>query len=443
MLAIDQHMLIDEGGCKPSKLRFLDPRFYFAHATAKAYHLRMLMMGVRRRQGWFLERLTLRKAINMVVAGAQWGLKSRRMYALPPAVKIDISPMCNLSCTMCLHADPNDDPALEKQRFDPKHRMPVDQYRRIIREIKGRVSAVSLYYFGDPLVHPDLDEMSSIARDAGLNVHISTNFSFSLTDARLRRMVKSGLTHISVCVDGLSQEMYERTRVGGRIDKVLHNLERVCRFRKEYGLVYPKVEVQYIKFRHNVHELEPARKQMLALGVDQFTDFWGELGNCTEADPEFNKVLGPRKRSHVPLCFWPHTSMVIKHDGDVVPCCTFRIGHQYSDSDDSRALGNVFKTSLTEVWNNAQYHQARQLVADPSAAEREPGLKKHFCYACPALYETTDKGGATFGNNIDWEDLYSLDADGRPVAKRKSTDGWKGNGRVVQIGLPNGEMAAV
>src|SRR5205085_1410671 len=161
-----------------------------------------------------------------------YALGTEGVAAWPTVLKIDISPVCNLRCTVCVHAAPNGDTDLERQEFHGRQRMSVADFRRIIAEVAGRTSAVSLYYLGDPLVHPDLDEMCGIARDAGMNVHISTNFSFKLTDERLARMARSGLTHLTVCVDGLRQESYERTRVGGRIDLVLSNLRRICAERR-------------------------------------------------------------------------------------------------------------------------------------------------------------------------------------------------------------------
>lgn len=431
------------GAHKPSLIRYLDPRYLLDKIGSSGEHMRLILLGVRRRQGWFLEGMTLRRGLNMMMGGAQWALKSEHMYAFPTAVKIDISPMCNLSCTVCVHADPNGDPALEKQEFHPQHRMSVDRYRQIIKQVRGRSSAVSLYYVGDPLVHPDLDEMCSIAKDAGLNVHISTNFSFALTDARIKRIVTSGLTHLSVCVDGLSQAKYEMTRVGGRIDRVLNNLHRVCQVRNELGQTYPKVEVQYIKFQHNLDELEAARAALTKIGIDQFTHFWGDLGNYTERDPDFFEVLGPRESGAVPLCYWPHNSMVIKYNGDVIPCCSYRIGHQYNKKDDPRILGNVFQTSVAEIWNNEKYRQARRMVNDPSVVQKEPHLKDHFCYGCGAIYETTDRGAELMANHKRWDDHYVLDESGRPVAKRSSTTGWKASDRVSQIGLPNGQVASV
>lgn len=420
-------------------LGYLNPM----NLVAKAKYLRDLAKGAKRRQGWFFENVTLRKAFNMGITGAQFALKSERMHTLPVAVKIDISPMCNLSCTVCVHADPNGHPGLEKQEFHPSHRMSIDQFRRIIDEIKGVSAAVSLYYVGDPLVHPDLDEMCTIASDAGLNVHISSNFSFALTDARIRRIVTSGLSHLSVCVDGLSQEKYQLTRVGGRIDRVLSNLKRTVAVRNEMGRTYPKVEVQYIKFRHNVDELEPARAMMNSLGIDQFTDFWGDLENYTDNDPDVFEVGQPHPTQRLPRCYWPHSSVVIKYNGDVIPCCSFRIGMQYTQEDDPRILGNVFTTSLREVWNNKKYREARRLVSDPKAVQSDPELEKHFCYACPVLFETTDAKNRRNASKHEHSELYTIGADGRPIRKNPRETGLPERGRVSTIGLPSGDAVSV
>lgn len=147
-------------------------------------------------------------------------------------MKIDITPLCNLRCTVCLHAEPRGNPDLEKQRFHARQKMTIEQYRRIIDQIRHQTSGVSLYYVGDPLMHPDFEQMCRIAADARLNTHISTNFSFLLSDERIKRILTSGLTHFTVGLDGLTQENYQRTRVGGRIHWVLSNLRRTCDIRR-------------------------------------------------------------------------------------------------------------------------------------------------------------------------------------------------------------------
>ena len=295
--------------------------------------------------------------------------------------------------------------------------MTLDDYRRIIDEIKGKVSAVSLHYFGDPLVHPDLDEMCRIARDAGLSVQYSTNLSYTLSDERIRSIVTSGVTHLRVCVDGLSQRKYALTRVGGHIDRVLHNLERICAVRKELGLVHPRVEVQYIKFQHNLDEFEAAKRLFDTIGVDQVTTFWGILHNVVDLDPRFTKVLGPQKPQRTPRCHWPYFAMVIKYNGDVVACCSHRSSEQYRRGGDARVLGNVFETSVREVWNSIPYRQARRMAADPSALQRDPTLAGHFCYGCTKVCHAEQASSVWTGDSCRYEDVYTVGENGRPVRR--------------------------
>lgn len=159
-----------------------------------------------RRRGWFTRNLTHQKLRNITKAARAFTTKARTTNSLPVGVKIDITPLCNLHCTVCVHAVPDGRPALEVQHFQPTDKMSIDTFAHIIDQIRDHSSAVSLYYLGDPLMHPDLPELCRIAADAELNVHVSTNFSFKLPDQKLEALLTSGLTHLTVCIDGLTQD---------------------------------------------------------------------------------------------------------------------------------------------------------------------------------------------------------------------------------------------
>lgn len=385
---------------------------YFTYALGALRH-------VGRRSGWFMENLTPRKLWNLLLAGLDFLLRREVARALPVILKVDISPLCNLRCTICVHARPDEQSSdlLRGQRFSAQQRMPIDDFRRIANEVSGRTMAVSLYYLGDPLMHPHLEEICSIARDAGLNSHVSSNYSFALSDARIRALVESGLTHLTVCVDGMTQPVYGRTRVGGKIDLVLDNLERTLRVRNELGQVYPRVEVQFIRFQHNLHELEAARERCRELGVDSFTELWGGLHNYTDFAPGQFAVREPRARKPLPHCLWPHFSMLVKFDGDVIPCCGHRIGLQYHPGADARPVGNVLTSSVREVWNSPGYRAMRRLSANPTRANAEPELRQSFCDGCPTLFDTDIAANRRMADTHRWETLYQIDPRGR-VTKR-------------------------
>jgi MoaA/NifB/PqqE/SkfB family radical SAM enzyme len=354
--------------------------------------------------------------LNIGMAVAQFGGKSQRLLAWPVLVKIDLSPLCNLRCTWCVHSRPNGNPQLEKQKFHASQRMSLSQYRRIIEELRGKASAVSLFYLGDPLQHPDLDSMCRIAADAGLVVHVSTNFSVHLEDDRIRRLISSGVTHLTVCIDGITQETYQHTRVGGRIDWVLENLERVCRFRKELGQSKPFIEVQYLKFQHNVDELEMAKERFKSMGIDYLCDSeWGGLHNQTDLDPGTYAVGRPRKKKWLPHCVFPYFIPVIKYNGDVIPCCAFREGMQYSETDDPRVLGNVFQTSFAEVWNSPAYRELRGFCANPELINSRAALRENFCFGCPRLFETDQEKNRRPAQQYRFEEMYTIGEKGYPV----------------------------
>jgi MoaA/NifB/PqqE/SkfB family radical SAM enzyme len=374
-------------------------------------------LNTSRRLGWFLDNLSPGRAANLALATAEFLGRREVMRAWPVVLKVDISPLCNLGCTVCVHARPSSNASddLKGQQFNARQRMALDAFCRIVDEVAGRTSALSLYYLGDPLIHPELAAMCRYAWAHKLNTHVSTNLSFDLDDARIDELVQSGLTHLTVCVDGLSQETYQRTRIGGDVGLVLSNLERILRRRDQLRRLFPKVEVQFIKFQHNLHERDAAIERFAAIGVDQFTDFWGGLFNYTDlVAGDGYRVFGPRAAGAAPRCVWPHFAMVIKYDGDVIPCCSYRHGAQYgSPGADARIVGNALRSSVREVWNSPAYQRMRRLVVDPRRVAAEPELDQTFCSGCPTAFHTDVDRIQLRGDTHRWEDVYERDARGR------------------------------
>ena len=371
-----------------------------------------------RRARWITDNLTLRKAANLLTAGCDFVLKREVMRAWPVIAKVDISPLCNLRCTMCVHARPSagSSAQLSAQRFSAGQKMPVSRYREVVAQLAGRTAAVSLYYVGDPLMHPHLDEICEATRAAGMNAHASTNFSFELTDERLRGLISSGMTHLTVCVDGLTQENYGRTRVGGRLALVVDNLRRLLAIRREMRRTYPRVEVQYIKFQHNLEELPAARTLCASLGVDQFTEMWGSLHNVTDFPDGHPRSSGPRAKRVTPRCIWPFFSLLILYDGDVIPCSNHRQGSQYTGGADRRRLGNVFESGVLEVWNSPGYRELRRIGSDPARA-RDPALASTFCEGCPTLFHTDVDRYFRRADAHAWEDSWEMGGRGRVLRK--------------------------
>jgi MoaA/NifB/PqqE/SkfB family radical SAM enzyme len=372
------------------------------------------LWNVKRRLEWFTHQLTVLRLANALCAAGSYALGLKRPLSLPVAVKIDVTPLCNLRCTICIHAKAHGRERLEKQQFSSNQMIPLDQYSKLINEIKRWTSAVSLYYMGEPLMHPQIDQICKIAADARLNSHISTNLSLRLSDERIERILTSGLTHLTVCVDGMTQDTYEMTRVGGKATLVLDNLRRICQAKKRLGLKQPKIEVQYIRFQHNEHQLQAARDACDEMGVDRFTSFWGALNNCTDFDPGRYQVVAPKKRGLRPRCVHPWLMAVVKYNGDVIPCCARRLGEQYS-ADEPRAAGNAFETSLRKVWRGKTYQRIRELAVNPTLRDQDSAHRGVFCYQCPNLYATDYEKNGIEGRVHKFEEIFVVGGHGLPV----------------------------
>jgi MoaA/NifB/PqqE/SkfB family radical SAM enzyme len=95
------------------------------------------MRNAWRRVEWFTRDVSYRQLANRGMAAAGFALKRERLRSWPVLVKIDISPVCNLRCTYCVHAGPAVDKTgiLVEQSFTG--RMSSAQFEAIVDQLAG------------------------------------------------------------------------------------------------------------------------------------------------------------------------------------------------------------------------------------------------------------------------------------------------------------------
>jgi len=351
------------------------------------------LKGILYKRHSFFYRFTLAKASNLGRSFVAYITGQATANYYPPVLKIDLSPLCNLHCPVCVHASPKENSnLLAQQHFDSSHMMSVESFKKIIDEVKGKTQAVYLYLMGEPFMHPYICEMSKYANDAGLNVLVSSHFSFKFPDKKIAEIANSGITHLELSIDGATQDIYEVTRIGGNLDFVLDNLERLVAYKKQNGLQYPKIEVQCLAFEHNRQQIPELRRMVMALGIDMFTTEEGDVGSWAEMAADNFNITSPKEDKLVPACQWPYAAMVIKYNGDAIPCCLFNMGKEFSsDESQSMALGNVLNDGVLKVWNNEAYRTVRRYVSKPSLVTIDKSLEHNFCYGCPQVSRGTFK----------------------------------------------------
>lgn len=173
--------------------------------------------------------------------------------------------------------------------------------------------------------------------------------SFHLSDGKMHSLLESGMSHLRVCMDGSAQETYGRTRWGGDLRLVKENLKRASTLRLAPGRRFPRLEVQFVRFAHNAHEESDVRSLAADLGADRFSSYWGDLNNYVDKDPAYYRVLGPKPAGRLPRCPWLWFAVLVKYNGDIIPCCWHRMGQQYMEGGDMRTIGNVFEEGLRAI----------------------------------------------------------------------------------------------
>jgi MoaA/NifB/PqqE/SkfB family radical SAM enzyme len=97
---------------------------------------------------------------------------------------------CNLACTYCNEFDDHSDPVA------------IDEMRARIGHLGRLGTSVITISGGEPLLHPDLDEVIRAIRKTGAIAGMITN-GYLLMPERIERLNKAGLDHMQISIDNV------------------------------------------------------------------------------------------------------------------------------------------------------------------------------------------------------------------------------------------------
>ncbi len=176
--------------------------------------------------------------------------KKERLSAYPIYANIDPVNACNLHCPFCIVG-------AGKDIFKPEF-ISIERYKNILKELGGTLLHLSLYRYGEPLMHPEIGTLISLAKEEGIYVHLSTNLLL-LDEKKLKEVIEAEPDQIVVCADGVTEETYQKYRQGGNFAQFRKNLEMLLKAIRKSG---KKIEVkwQYLVFGYNESEIEKAKQ---------------------------------------------------------------------------------------------------------------------------------------------------------------------------------------
>ncbi len=170
-----------------------------------------------------------------------------------PVVIWNLIRRCNLLCKHCYAISGN---------VDFPGELSYDQVCRVMDDLKAYGVPVLILSGGEPLLRPDIFDISRRAKDMGFYVGLSTN-GVLISEPVMEDLVDIGYDYVGISLDGIG-EVHDAFRgMKGAFDSSLEAL-RLCR---DHGI---KVGVRFTMTEDNAHQFEDILKLVDDEGIDKF-----------------------------------------------------------------------------------------------------------------------------------------------------------------------------
>lgn len=280
---------------------------------------------------------------------------------MPPRVIIDFATKCNLRCSMCPVWGED-----EESIDSVKGLMALENARKLIDEISVAKPLVHPCLYGEPLLAPHLKDHIVQVKSNGMPIALNSN-GLSLTDELAQFFVEQKIDSIMFSIDAVTPEVLKKVRGIRRIQRIESAVFKMLAARGDNDL--PRIGVSFTIQEENEHEL------------DQFIERWVGVVDVVRTglvfkDGQFVGLMPPKERVPCPVIY---KTLPVHNDGTVTVCCL--------DGFRSTNMGNVFETSVYDVWHGEEFSKFRYY------SETKQWDKMPLCGNCNgwAQYEYEDE----------------------------------------------------
>ena len=158
-------------------------------------------------------------------------------------VQVEVTTLCNGACIYCPHT-------LMGKGWTNKQ-MPIDLFHKLVPFLRY-TDLVYLQGWGEPLLNNDIFEMIRICKDRGKRTGFTTN-GMLLTEDTIRKLVDLELDIIGISLAGTTAPTHNQIRKGTDFNKLVSNLELLCKIKAERKTHLPAVHLAYLMLRSNFH----------------------------------------------------------------------------------------------------------------------------------------------------------------------------------------------
>lgn len=163
-------------------------------------------------------------------------------------VNIEIVGTCNLRCPSCPVGNYGD----MRSTGSIGGKMSVQIFKEILNKIKTEFNDhknifIALYSWGEPLIHPDIDQLINSTKEAGFRVGVSSNLNYH---KNIDKALLAEPDEFVVSLSGFSPSIYSQTHKGGDIEVVKKNLALMSKTIINKNLK-TRILIHYHSYKHN------------------------------------------------------------------------------------------------------------------------------------------------------------------------------------------------
>lgn len=253
-------------------------------------------------------------------------------------IYVEITNVCNLNCSFCSKVN-------RKQEF-----ITLDRIDHLFNEIKEYTDYIYLHVKGEPLLHPQLEEIIDLANKYNLKVNLTTNGT--LLKDKINILKKESIHKINISLHSENKKDNYLEEVFNIRDEFLTDKTIIYRlWTLKDGKFDNKSQVIVDKIINNYNlSTEIVQK------IYNYKNIKIDDNLYIDKDNEFEWPNTSKDNETNGFCYALKTQIAILVDGTVVPCCL--------DADGKVPLGNIYETSFKEIIEGEKFTQLKKSFED-------------------------------------------------------------------------------
>lgn len=256
----------------------------------------------------------------------------------PLRINIDPCDVCNFKCDFCFQS---------KEKEFRGNVMTVEMFEKAIVQLKefdAPINVIHLYGLGEPFLNRNLPQFIRRIKEenAAKEVKTTTNGSL-LTHSLIDELVEAGLDEITISLNGLKDEDFERI-VNTKIcfDRMLDNIQYLYAHKRSCH-VHIKIIGDYFSKKEQEYFVKIIGEYADTINIDGATNHWSGFKDTAKEQQQYKVGGGTFKEW--PVCAFCFYELAVHSDGSVSPCSA-------DWQKDKQNLGNITESSLKEIWES-------------------------------------------------------------------------------------------